>query len=166
MKNLLKLSVLTLTVSFICSELHASTDYISQSGTSNARVITPLTVTATTALEFGNLAASANAGTIDQAGSVTGGVTAVTGGATRAPGVFTVAGEASASTPYTFTLPSTATLTSGANSMTATLSYASGTSSRTLSSGSDTVTINGVLAVAANQASGAYTGTYTVTANY
>jgi len=135
-----------------------------QTGTANARVVTPLSVAATTALQFGNFAASATAGTISQAGAVTGGVTAIT--STRTAGVFTVTGEASASTPYTFTLPANVSLTSGANSMTATLSLASGTSARTLTSGTDTVTVNGSLAVAANQVAGAYTGTYTITANY
>lgn len=50
--------------------------------------------------------------------------------------------------------------------MTVTLSLASGTASRNLTSGTDSVTVNGSLAVAANQTAGAYTGTYTVTANY
>jgi len=138
----------------------------STSGTANARVVTPISVSAGTALEFGSFSAGSSTGTITQAGVVTGGVTAISGGATRAAGTFTVTGESSANTSYTFTLPATVSLTSGANTMSAALAFSSGTSSRTLVSGSDLVTVNGTLTVAANQASGAYTGTYNVTVNY
>ena len=158
MKKLLSSTFLFL---FFASSAFAA----SATGTSNARVVTPISVSATTALEFGSFASSGALGTITQAGVVTGGVTVLSAGATRTAGVFTVTGEASAG--YTFTLPATATLTSGANNMTANLSYASGTGSRTLSAGgTDNVTVNGVLSVAANQATGAYTGTYSVTAVY
>ena len=163
MKNILKLSAAFLAISSMSSNALAATAV----GTANARVVTPISVTAGTALEFGSFASSASTGTITQAGVVTGGVTAVTGGATRAAGTFTVNGEAVNGTSYTFTLPATATLTSGANNMTATLSLAAGTASRTLNaSGVDAVSVNGSLAVAASQAAGAYTGTYTVTVNY
>lgn len=160
MKNFLKLSILTLSLINLSSNAIAA----STSGSSTARVLTPIAVTATTALQFGSFTSSATAGTITQAGAVTGGVTAVS--STRSAGVFTVTGESSANTNYSFTLPSSVTLTSGANTMTASLSYASGNASRTLISGNDAVTINGTLTVAANQAAGAYTGTYNVTAIY
>jgi Mat/Ecp fimbriae major subunit len=161
-KTFLKLSASVLLISAFASNSYAATT----SGTANARVVTPISVSAGAALQFGSFAASGTAGTINQAGTVTGGVTAISGGATRAAGTFTVTGENSANTAYTFTLPSTATLTNGANSMTATLTYSSGNGSRTLISGTDTVTVNGSLAVSANQAAGAYTGTYNVTAVY
>jgi hypothetical protein len=163
MKKFLKLSAIALAISSISSAQAATT-----SGTANARVVTPIAISQTTPLEFGSFSSSASLGTITQAGVVTGGVTAISGGATRTAGVFAVTGEAAAgTTPYTFTLPANVTLNSGGNSMVATLSFASGTSSRTLnSSGSDTVNVNGSLAVAANQAAGAYTGTYSVTVNY
>ena len=133
-------------------------------GTANARVVTPIAVAATTPLQFGSFASSGVAGTINQVGAVTGGVVAVNGGVARTAGVFTVSGEASAS--YTFTLPANVTLSNGSNNMTATLSYSSGTGARTLTAGSDTITVNGVLTVATNQVAGAYTGTYSVTAVY
>ena len=161
MKNFFKL---VLTISAILS---FSSSAYAISATANARVVTPITVTQTTALQFGSFTSSGVLGTITQAGVVTGGVTAVTGGATRAAGVFAVAGETTAaSTPYTFTFPTTASLANGANTMTATLSLASGTATRTLTNGAETVTVNGSLAVAANQAAGAYTGTYIVTVAY
>ena len=138
--------------------------------TVNAVVVNTLTVSQTTALNFGSFSSSASSGTINQIGTTTGGVTAVSGGATRAAAVFSVSAGDSSSTPYIFTLPPTATIgiggSAGTNQMTVTLAFASGSSSRTLSSGSDAVTVNGNLAVAANQASGTYTGTYLVTAAY
>ena len=137
--------------------------------TVNAVVVNTLTVSQTT-LNFGSFSSSASSGTINQIGTTTGGVTAVSGGATRAAAVFSVSAGDSSSTPYIFTLPPTATIgiggSGGTDQMTVTLAFASGSSSRTLSSGSDAVTVNGNLAVAANQASGTYTGTYLVTAAY
>ena len=135
--------------------------------TANAKVVTPITISQTTGLNFGSFASSSSSGTINQAGTVTGGVTAVTPTAARTAGVFAVAGEVVVNTAYNFTLPSTATLNSGGNSMTATLSFASGTASRTFDgAGTETVTVNGVLAVGANQVAGDYSGTYTVTVAY
>lgn len=163
MKTILKKVYYILLLSlFISTESHAATAV----GTANGRVVTPIAVTAGTALEFGSFAASGTAGTINQAGVTTGGVLAISSGASRSAGTFTVTGEATANTSYTFTLPETITLSSGANSMTATLSYANGDGSRTLVGGSDVVTVNGVLAVGVNQVAGAYTGTYNVTAVY
>jgi len=135
-------------------------------GTASARVVVPIAVTAGSSLQFGSFAASSTAGTINQAGVTTGGVLAIAGGSARSAGTFTVTGENSTNTAYTFSMPATVTLSSGSNSMTATLSYGSGNGARTLISGTDTVTVNGVLAVGANQVAGAYTGTYTVTAVY
>ena len=160
MKIFLKLTALIMAISSVSSSAYAI------SATANARVVTPVAVSQTSALEFGSFASSATAGTITQAGVVTGGVTAVASGATRSAGVFAVTGESSATTAYTFTFPATATLTSGSNTMTAALALASGTTARNLTTGSDTVTINGTLTVALNQAAGVYTGTYSVTVAY
>lgn len=140
---------------------------ITAAATVNARVVTPIAIAVTSNLQFGSFTSSATSGTITQAGIVTGGVATISSGATRSAGVFTVTGEASTPTNYTFTLSATlVTLTSGANTMPATLSYASGNGARILTSGTDVVTINGSLAVGANQVAGAYTGTYSVTAVY
>jgi len=158
--KMFKLTALVITLSSITSSAYAI------SATANARVVTPVTVTETTPLNFGSFAASGTAGSITQAGVVTGGVTAVAGGATRTAGVFSVSGESSASTAYTVSLPASVTLTSGANNMSAALSFAAGTASRTLTSGADTFSVNGTLSVAANQAAGVYTGTYSVTVAY
>lgn len=134
-------------------------------GTSTANILTPISIASGTNIQFGSFTSSASAGTINQSGTVTGGVTSISS-STRSAGTFTVSGSTIGNTPYTFTLPGTVTLTSGANNMTASISFASGSNSRTLTAGSEVVSINGLLSVAANQASGSYTGTYTVTAIY
>lgn len=132
----------------------------------SATVVTAIGISETTAMQFGYFSASGSSGTINQVGSVSGGVTAVGSGIARSAGIFAVSGTGSSS--YTFTLPSSVTLTrsGGSETMDATLSFASGNPSRSLTSGAEDVTINGSLAVGANQAAGAYSGTYTVSVAY
>ena len=135
--------------------------------TANATAIiaAAMGVSESTAMNFGTVDSSGTSGAITTAGAVSGGVTDfdATG---RAAASFSVTGEANSS--YTFNLPATATLDDGGagDAMTVTLSFASGSSSRTLSSGAETVAVNGSLAVAANQLAATYTGTYTVTVEY
>lgn len=137
-------------------------------GTANASVITPLTLTESNTLEFGQLSSSATIGTvvIDNADgrTATGGVT-LEGGTFRSGG-WTVAGEPS--TAYSITLPSTdVTLTSGANNMTVnTFTDSKSGASTTDGSGGDTFKVGATLNVGLNQASGTYTGTYDVTVAY
>jgi Mat/Ecp fimbriae major subunit len=165
MKNFLKLSAISITlIGFSANALAANSN-----GDISANVVgIPLGISQTTALIIGNFSSGAASGTIDQSGAVTGGVIAASGGPTRSAGVFTVTGSGNSN--YSFTLPATATISSGGNNMTTTLTFASsgtsGTVVRALSSGTENVTINGSLAVPANQALGAYTGTYNVTVTY
>lgn len=146
------------------------------SSTIPARIVTGLTITENSALRFGAVAAGISSGTITESGTTTGGIKALTMGSyPRGAGQVTITGETGGTYNYTFTLPSTVTLScdtgatascSGAPNMTSTLAFASGTSSRTLVSGQDVVGINGTLTVGANQLSGNYKGTYTITVNY
>jgi len=71
-------------------------------------------------------------------------------------------------TAYSVTIDTTATLSSGVNSMTVStfatnLTSGAGTLSAT---GTATVNVGATLNVAANQAAGAYSGTYNITVNY
>jgi hypothetical protein len=135
----------------------------------SAKIAVPISISQTSGLNFGTFASGATSGTITQAGVRTGGVTLINSGEARSAGIFAVTGEAlgTGTIPYTFTMPSSVTLTSGANTLTATLTFASGSSARTLSSsGSQTVTINSTLTVAANKPAGYYSGTYSVTVAY
>lgn len=137
----------------------------SATGTVRATVVDNIAVNQTTGLNFGSFTASGSSGTINQAGTTTGGVTAVSGGETRAAAVFNVTGNGSSA--YSFTIPTgPVTMNSGINTMQVNLSFASGTTSRSLTSGSESVVINGVLNVGANQALGNYTGSYAVDVNY
>ncbi len=139
--------------------------------TVSATVITPISITNTANMNFGNVAVSATtAGTVllTPAGGRTagGGVTlpAATGTVTAAS--FTVNG--SGSSTYAITLPSAAvTLTSGAATMTATLFTSNPSGTGTLASGAQTLNVGATLNVAAGQTAGSYTsGTFDVTVNY
>ena len=81
-----------------------------------------------------------------------------------AAAAFDVTGEGAST--YSITLPSSATLSSGANTMTVdTFNHDAG-ATPTLSGGSDTFNVGATLNVGATQASGTYSGTFSVTVNY
>ncbi|MGD0583882.1 MAG: DUF4402 domain-containing protein [Bacteroidales bacterium] len=145
---------------------------VSATATATATIITPITITKTTDMNFGNVAVNASLGTVvlTPAGtrSATGGVTlpAVTGAVSQ--GVFTVNGQANAT--YAITLPGAATtITSGANNMTVDTWTSAPTPTGTLSAGgSQTLNVGATLHVAASQAAGTYVSAvpFTVTVNY
>jgi len=138
------------------------------SGDASANVLTPLSVTQNTAMNFGDVSGDKDSSTtvvLGTDGSATPSVGAWAGG-TPTAAQFTVAGAAGAS--YTLTLAGgsdTISLTSGANSLTVTsLTH---TSTGTLSlAGNEIFTVGGTLNLGANQAAGNYTGTYTVEVAY
>jgi hypothetical protein len=140
----------------------------SASANANARVVAAITLNKTADLNFGDVVAGGTLGTVVMS---TVGARTVTGGTTlgnangAAVAAFTVGGVASAT--YAISLPSGATtISSGGNNMTVdtwTGSKATGTLS---AGGSDNFTVGGTLHVAANQAAGSYTGTFSVSVNY
>lgn len=161
--------ILSLAIFFSVNQSFAA----STTGDAKARVLNATAVSQTTQLDFGSFITSATGGTITQSGATTGSITSVSTGTAAVFNVNTGSnsGDSSNNAAYTFSLPTLATATIslnglGSNPMTADLTFASGTSNRTLSSGTDNVTINGLLHVGANQPAGFYTGTYEVTANY
>lgn len=77
---------------------------------------------------------------------------------------FTVTGGSGQS--FSITLPATATISNGSNSLTISNLTSPCTSSCTLSSTSYTVTVGGTLTIPANPAVGNYQGTYTVNMTY
>lgn len=141
--------------------------------TANATVVTPLSVTATKTLEFGKLVVNGGvAGTLVVAPSTgnrtsTGGVELVGLQSSVQAGAVRVIGDTvnGAPNPYTVTIPATATLSSGANSMSVT-GIGSDTASLTTLTGQSDINIGGTLNVAGTQAAGAYTGSFVVTAAY
>ncbi len=157
MKSITKMTAAALAVSVLGASFAQAATTVA--GTVSATVIGPLAIVQTTPLSFGSFSASATAGTITSFGVTTGGVTNFSAGS---PAVFTVTGNPN--TNFSITSPASVVLNSGANSMTAALTTP--TSSALDNVGSRIFNTIGTLTVAANQASGAYTGTYNVSVNY
>ena len=138
--------------------------------TGSATIITPIAISKTTDMNFGNVAVSATAGTVvltpASTRSLTGGVTlpAVTGTVTAA--AFAVTGLGSST--YSITLPTTYTITSGGNNMIVNAFTSTPSGTGALTSGAQTVQVGATLNVGATQAAGTYTnGTgFNVTVNY
>ncbi|MFQ5775253.1 MAG: DUF4402 domain-containing protein [Kiloniellaceae bacterium] len=137
--------------------------------TTNATIVTPIAISNVNSLEFGKVAAGTASSVvrISSAGArslVSGDATLVSGGTIQAAS-FSVTGEAS--TGYAITLPSSITISAGANNMTVnTFTDSKGGTSTLDGTGNDTFTVGADLTVGASQAAGAYTGTFNVTVNY
>jgi hypothetical protein len=140
--------------------------------TATATVVTPITISKTADMSFGNIAVQAATGgtvVLAPAGTrtSTSGVTlpATTGTVTAA--AFRVDGTGSYT--YAITLPSTATLTraSGSETMTASSFTSNPSGTGALSSGTQNISVGATLTVAAGQVPGVYTsGNFSVTVNY
>ncbi|HKK41473.1 MAG TPA: DUF4402 domain-containing protein [Bacteroidales bacterium] len=145
---------------------------VSATATASATIITPITITKSTDMNFGNVAVNATAGTVvmatDNSRSVTGGCTLPATAGTVAAAAFDISGVASAT--YSITLPSSATtITSGANTMTVDTWTSNPTPTGTLDgTGASTLLVGATLHVAGSQAAGTYTSAtpFTVTVNY
>lgn len=140
----------------------------SASATATATIITPILLTNTAALQFGNVVASTTAGTIvvaaDATRTWTGGATGISGLPVTAA-AFGVTGGANRT--FTISLPASATITSGSNSMTVDTFTSSIPSPSALNgSGAASFNVGGTLTVGASQATGSYTGTFSVTVAY
>lgn len=134
---------------------------------------TPIAISATQALAYGSFAAgSGGTVTLSAAGvrSAGGGVILVPSGSWSAA-LFSVTGDPSVT--YSITLPANGvvSLTSGANTM-AVDNFTSNPSATTPSTGllsaggSQTLSVGATLSVGSNQASGSYSGSFSVTVNY
>lgn len=142
-----------------------------ENGSATATVVTPVTVTQSQELNFGQFAAGDTAGTvvISTAGahSQTGGVVLMSGSTGQQAGQFDITGEGD--NAISVTVGSTATLSDGTNTMAVTIDATPPTQ---LTSGSATLNVGGTLSVDANQPAGTYNtanasgSTYTVTVNY
>lgn len=140
---------------------------VDATGTASAVIASAITISETSQMSFGTVAASATqAGSVvlSAAGSASDSNITRLSGATPAAGTFTVNGANSAT--YAVTLPSSAvTLTSGANTMSVN-SFTTNATGTLSSGGSEVFGVGATLSIGANQASGSYTGSYTVTVNY
>lgn len=145
----------------------ASTSAQAATGTADATatIISAVQLTQNDVLDFGVVASSTTAGTVDlptdsNTRTCSVGVTCV---GTALRGQFTVSGAA---TGYTvgIVVPATAILTSNGVTMSTTLTPSMTTF--VSNGGARAIFVGGTLSVGANQAAGLYTGTYTVSANY
>ena len=146
---------------------------VTASSPATATIITPIAITNTVVMSFGNLAVNNTIGTViltpASTRSATGGVTflpATPGTITAAS--FNITGLANAT--YSITLPAAATAISfGANTMTVDTWTSTPTPTGTLSAGgAQTLTVGATLNVGASQAAGIYTSVtpFDVTVNY
>lgn len=166
--NVFRLAVLALAVAGTGTALA-----VTEQATSTGVVVAPIQLTKAIDLSFGNFAAGATPGTValgtDGTRGVTGGVVGM--GGTPAAAKFDVAGQTGAT--YGITVVASA-LTSGGNTMAfapavATTASASSTgvvATGTLTGGTQSIYVGGVLTVAANQVAGTYGGTINATVEY
>jgi len=143
---------------------------VTATATGSAIVITPIAISKTTDMNFGNVAVSATAGTVILTPASTrtksGGVTLPAAAGTVAAAAFAVTGLGAST--YSITLPTTYTITSGSNNMIVDTFTSTPSGIGTLSSGAQTVQVGATLNVAALQAAGTYTNAtgFNVTVNY
>jgi hypothetical protein len=145
--------------------------------TAGANIVTPILLEQTETLHFGTMSVLSGAGgtcvlATDNTRTKTGGVNLSAANPASKNAAYKVSGAAS--TGYAISLPATITVNGpgGASMLINTLtakpaSQANNATNGTLDgSGADTFTVGGTLNVAANQATGAYTGTFDVTVAY
>lgn len=165
-----------LLVSAAAAGLLIATPAFAQAGptaTANANadavIVQPIAVVNTSGLNFGRIAADSAASTvtIDSAGGRTGSlpnVLIMTGSNPSAAG-FDVTGAAGLA--YSITVPATTTLNGpNGNSMVATLNPSKTSGTLSSPAGTDSFSVGGSLAVGANQAAGAYKGSFQVAVQY
>jgi hypothetical protein len=150
----------------------ASYSQATATATATATIITPISITKTADMSFGNLAVQAGTGgtvVLAPAGTrtSTSGVSLPATSGTVTAAAFTVDGTGSFT--YAITLPSTATLTraSGSETMTASSFTSNPSGTGALTAGTQDIAIGATLTVAAAQVPGVYTsGNFNVTVNY
>lgn len=135
--------------------------------TATAVIVSPITIAQVNDMNFGNIIADADGGTVVLVPAGTRTLTGLT--SPSLPGTvnaasFTVTGLADAA--YTVTLPASHTISSGANNMT--VDTFTSDAGATITGGSVTVNVGATLNVGASQPAGTYTsGTgFSVTVNY
>ena len=167
MRNTFRIALVGAALSAV-SFASAASAATSATANATAEVLSTLTVTADSALNFGQIAANTG-GTVTVNGDSTVASTGTlisTG--TRAPAGFTVTGTPGVN--VVLTLPGTATLTrvSGTQTMSITgfNSNRSGAFQLAAGTGSATFAVGGTLGVASGQVAGVYNGTFSVSVEY
>ena len=163
--------LLALLVVGFSANTFAANPQASATATATAVIVTPIGISKTVDLNFGNIVASTAGGTL--AVSTVGGTTYTGVSAPSVPGTiaaaaFSVTGAANMT--YAITLPNTITLSDGAShSMTVGSFVSNPSGTGTLSgTGAQTLNVGATLTVGASQVAGTYTNStdLTVTVNY
>jgi hypothetical protein len=156
MKRMTKLAATVLAANaFVASAAFAD----SITSTATATIVAPISIVENQALSFGTFASTTTPGQVSAFGT-SGAILRIADGQL---GIFTVTGTGNS--VYTLDNPGALTLSSaGRPPMSGTVDVLYG--QRNLTSGTDTIEVNGILDVPANQPSGTYTGTYTLNVHY
>ncbi|MDH5444043.1 MAG: DUF4402 domain-containing protein [Gammaproteobacteria bacterium] len=162
LRKILAISSLISVTAMLPTTTHAATD----TAASSAVVLTPITITKTIDMSFGDMFPTAAAGTVvlgtDDSLTHTN-VTAGPTGGTAA--TFTVGG--SEGSTYAITLPANITLVSGGNNMIVdTFTHNAGGTPTIGVGGTSTLKVGGTLNVGATQAAGSYSVNFDVTVDY
>ncbi len=147
-------------------EFTLTCDGFSKEKAAKIKIFAPISISAVGDMDFGTMLTTGTAGTVTvtPAGARSS-VNVTLFGGFPAAASFDVTGRVGQA--YSITLPSSATLTSGANTMTVdTYTDDTGGSPQLDGTGSDTFNVGATLHVGATQASGTYSGTFSVTVNY
>jgi len=171
-KTLIKSLFICAIATTVFSKVSYAQQTASATAAASATIITPIAISKTADMNFGNIAVSASSGgtvILAPAGTrtTTGNVSLPATTGSPAAASFTVTGQGSYT--YAITLPTTATLTDGAShTMTVGTFTSNPSSTGTLSSGTQTLTVGATLTVAAGQAVATYTTSspFTVTVGY
>ena len=149
----------TTTMTMDCGTVQATVDV-------TATLLAPVSISSSGDLDFGDMITTGTAGTVTvtPAGARTCSAEVDCLGGFPAAAAFDVTGEGG--NTYSITLPSSATLTSGGDTMTIDTFTDDAGATPTLSGGSDTFNVGATLNVGATQAGGTYSGTFSVTVNY
>ena len=165
MLNKIKAALVAATAIAAFASTGAQAQAATQTADARVTILTAVQLAQNDVLDFGVVASGATAGTVTlPIGSNTRTCSAsVTCVGTALRGRFTVTG-ASNGYSVAITVPTSATLTSGTNTMAVALTPS--ITGFTSTGAAQSFFVGGTLTVGASQAAGLYTGTYTVSANY
>lgn len=154
----------------------AAAQSASTTGAGSITIVRPLTITKTSDMKFGTVTRPTTGSgtvTLSNAGarSVSGGITALAAGDTPTAAAFNISGEGGQS--ISVTIPTSFTMANGADNLTVntTNDLIGSAAAQTLSNaagaaGTLAFAVGGSVAISSTQASGAYTGSFTVSAAY
>ncbi len=166
MRNTLRIALFGAALGAV-SFASAASAATSATANASAEVLNTLTLSATSALNFGQIAANTGGSvTVNADSTVTSAGSLISTG-TRAPAAFTVTGTPNAN--VVLTLPASATLTRSGGTETMSIGGFNsnpGGAFQLGGTGSANFSVGGTLTVASNQVAGVYNGTFAVSVEY